>query len=75
MLSANVRPLKWIEASINTSFTSTGVCWGGFLSLHTKGFNFFVGSDRILGKVSKDFIPLNNANANVCFGFGIITVR
>ncbi len=71
MLSANVRPLKWIEASINTSFTSTGVCWGGFLSLHTKGFNFFVGSDRILGKVSKDFIPLNNANANVCFGFGI----
>ena len=32
------------------------------------GFNFFIGSDRFLGKVSKEFIPLNSMNANVALG-------
>ncbi len=69
MLSANVRPLKWLEASLNTSVASTGWCFGGMLSFHPKGFNFFIGSDRFLGKVSKEFIPLNSLNANVALGF------
>lgn len=69
MLSANVRPLKWFEASINTSVSSTGWCWGGLLSFGHKGYNFFIGSDRIISKVNKQGIPMNSFNANVCLGF------
>ncbi len=69
MLSANVRPLNWFEASLNTSVSTFGWACGGMVSFHTKGFNFFLGSDRFIGKVSKEFIPLNNLNSNVCFGF------
>ena len=65
MLSANVRPLNWLEASINTSVSSTGWAWGGLLRLK----NFYIGSDRILGKVNKQFIPMNDFNCNVTFGY------
>lgn len=69
MLAVNCRPLSWIEASLNTSVSSTGCCFGGMLSFYTKGFSFFIGSDRFLGKVSKgQFIPLNSMNANVALG-------
>lgn len=71
MLSANVRPLNWLEASLNTSASTNGWCFGGMLSIHPKGFTFYVGSDRLIGKVSKEFIPINSMNANVCFGFAI----
>lgn len=69
MLSAQCRPVSWVEASLNTSVSSTGWAFGGMLSFYMKRFNFFVGSDRFLGKVSKElFIPLNNMNANIAFG-------
>ena len=41
------------------------------MSLKAKHFNFYIASDRFLGKVSKEFIPLNQANANVSFGMTI----
>ena len=68
MLSANVRPVKCFEASLNTSTSTEGWCCGGMISVYTKGFNFFIGSDRIMGKVNKQFVPLENLNANVNFG-------
>lgn len=69
MLAVNVRPINYVEASVNISATSTGTTLGGMFSIYTKGFNFFIGSDSfMLGKVSKEYIPLSNANANVCFG-------
>lgn len=68
MISANYHPIKWFEMNLNTSLTSTGMCFGGMISLHTKGFNFFIGSDRFIGSVSKEFIPLNNFNSNFCMG-------
>lgn len=68
MLSANVRPLKWIEATIQGNVSSTGWGWGALLSFYTKRFNFYVGADRFMGKLSKQFIPLNNMNANVNLG-------
>lgn len=69
MLSANVRPVSWFEGSLNTSVSSTGWCFGGMINFHAKRFNFFLGSDSFLGKVSKEFIPLNSLNANVALGF------
>ena len=71
MLSAQVRPLKWIEVGLNTSTTTSGWCCGGVVSFYTKGFNFFIGADKFMGKVSKQFIPLNNLNTNVNLGFTI----
>lgn len=68
MLSANIRPLKWIEATLNASTTTEGWCCGGMLSFYTKGFNFFIGSDRFMGKMSKQGIPLNSLNGSVNFG-------
>ena len=71
MLSANVRPVKWFEAVLNTTASTTGFMFGGAISFKAPHFNFFLGSDRILGKVNKQFIPLNNMNANVCMGMSI----
>lgn len=71
MLSANVRPVKWFEAVLNTTAGSTGFMVGGAISFKAPHFNFFLGSDRIMGKVNKQFIPLENMNANVCMGMSI----
>ncbi len=68
MLSATVRPLKWIEATVNGGVSSTGCTFGAALSLKAKHFNFYIGADRFLGKVSKEFIPLNSTDANVTLG-------
>ena len=69
MLALNYRPINCIEASANVASTSTGTTVGGMFSFYTKGFNLFIGSDSfVLGKVSKEYIPLGNANANVNFG-------
>lgn len=71
MLSANVRPLKWVEATLNTAVSSTGWTMGAAASFKAKHFNFYVGTDRFFGKVSKEFIPLNNLNANLNIGMTI----
>lgn len=68
MLSANIRPVKWLEASVNTAVSSTGVTFGGALNLHAPHFNFYIGADRFMGKVSKEFIPINSLNSNVNVG-------
>ena len=72
MLSATVRPLKWIEANLNTSGSSTGWQLGGMLSFYVNKFNFYLASDRMIwGKFGKQFIPLNRANTNISLGFNI----
>ncbi|OJU54998.1 MAG: hypothetical protein BGN96_12735 [Bacteroidales bacterium 45-6] len=67
-LALNYRPVKFVEASLNASTTSEGTTLGGMLSLYAKGFNLFIGSDSFMGKVSKEYIPLHNGNANLAFG-------
>lgn len=71
MAAATVRPLKWIELSVNTAVGTSGWTCGSVLSLKAKHFNWFIGTDRFIGKVSKEFIPLNNMNANICTGMSI----
>jgi len=68
MFSANCRPLKWIEANFSVAATSTGITCGGLLNFHAPHFNFYVGTDRFFGKVSKEFIPLNHTNAGINIG-------
>ena len=69
-LSANVSPLKWIDGGINFALNSYTASCGWVLNVHPKGFNIFIGMDHVLGKMSKEFIPLSS-NASVNLGFNV----
>ena len=63
--------LDWFEGSLSFGVNSYAFNTGFLANFHTKGFNFFLGMDAILGKVSKEFIPLSS-NGGVSFGFNIM---
>lgn len=69
-LSANWKPLKWLDGGINFAVNSFTASMGYVLNIHPKGYNFFVGMDHILGSTSKEFIPLSS-NASVAMGMSI----
>ena len=69
-VSANWTPLKWIDGGLNMAFGSYRNSFGWVLNFHPKGYNFYVGMDHTLGKVSKEFIPLNS-NAAVSVGMSV----
>ncbi|WP_321436130.1 DUF5723 family protein [uncultured Bacteroides sp.] len=71
MLAANISPLRWLGASVNYSYSTFGSNLGWMLNFHPKGFTFFVGSDRMITSVTPQYVPMGNANANLCFGFNI----
>lgn len=66
--SANIAPVKWFDAALSMGLTSTGVTGGLVASLHAKHFNFFVGTDRFFGKLSKQGIPIKHTNSNISLG-------
>lgn len=67
-LSANVAPVKIFSADVNMVAGTYGVGFGWLLNLHAPGINLFVGMDRMVGKLSKDMLPLNS---NASFNFGL----
>ena len=69
-LSANWTPLKWLDGGINMAVGSMATSAGWVLNIHPKGYNFFIGMDHILGKLSKEGIPLSS-NASVALGMNI----
>ncbi len=69
-LSANWKPLKWLDGGINFAVNSFTASMGYVLNIHPKGYNFFIGMDHILGKTSKEFIPLSS-NASLAMGMSI----
>lgn len=69
--SANVSPLSWFEAGVNYGITSYGSTMGWIVNFHPKVLSFFVGMDYIVGKVSKQYIPLNNMNMNLSMGLNV----
>lgn len=75
MLSANVRPLNWLDITLNAATSTTGWTTGGMFTIHTKsaGTCFYIAMDRFMGKLSKQFVPINNCNTSVCAGltFGL----
>lgn len=67
-LSANVMPVKYVSASANLVCGTYGVGFGWLLNVTSgKGFNLFLGMDRVPGKLTKQHVPLNS-NFNVNFG-------
>ncbi len=69
-ISATVSPLSWLEASVNVGFGTMGTSFGWVANIHPKGFNLFVGMDHMMGKLSKQGLPLNS-NTGVTVGINI----
>lgn len=69
-LSANWTPLKWIDGGVSFAVNSFTTSMGWVLNIHPKGYNFFIGMDHLLGKTSKEFIPLSS-NASVSLGMSV----
>lgn len=68
--SANWNPLCWLNGGISMGYGSFGVSAGWIVNVHPKGFNFFIGMDHLLGKLSKEFIPLSSkASLNMGVNF------
>lgn len=72
-ISGNYQPFYWLGTSLSYSFVHNAFDNFGF-ALHLapkKGVAFFVSSDYILPRVSKEFIPTSSKGVNVQFGFAI----
>lgn len=70
-LSANWAPLSWLDGGISGAASTFGASFGWLVNVHTTGFNFFVGMDHLVGKLSKEFIPLSS-KASLSLGFNIM---
>jgi len=67
-LSANWKPLSWLNGGMNFGLSTFGASAGWIINFHPNGFNFFVGMDHILGKMSKEMVPLSS---NASFSMGM----
>ena len=70
-LSGNISPVNWFDGSVSLAVNSFASSFGFLANFHSKGFNFFVGMDHVIGTVSKESIPLSG-KGNVAFGFNVI---
>lgn len=70
-LSAVFMPSRFFDMTVNYGYSAFGSTLGWMLNLHSNGFNLFVGSEMGLGKMSPQFIPLNNTNMVFTFGMNI----
>ncbi|MCM1449764.1 MAG: DUF5723 family protein [Clostridiales bacterium] len=66
-LSANVEPVNCFSAGVNVGMGTFGAKFGGIINLKVTGFNLFVATDCMPGKLAKQYAPLNS-NLNVNFG-------
>ncbi len=69
-LSANWEALSWLDGGMSIGVGSFGASAGWLINIHPNGYNFFVGMDHILGKQSKEGIPLSS-KASVNLGMNI----
>lgn len=67
-VSANYEPAKWFGLAVNYGIGTFGSSFGWMINIAPKGFNLYFGMDRMMTKVTKDFIPYN---ANAQFSFGL----
>lgn len=68
MLSFNMKPCKWFSAAVNGSLSNIGHSLGAVINFHPRGFNFFIGTDYVLARYGKQFIPIDRAKTNVSIG-------
>lgn len=69
-LSANIKPVDWFEGGVNVAVNSFTANFGWAAVFKSRKCNFFIGMDRIVGKMSKELIPLNS-NGSLSLGLNI----
>ena len=69
-LSGNIEPLNWVNGGISLAANSYTTSLGWIVNIHPKSFNFFIGMDHLMGKFSKEMVPLSS-NASISMGFNI----
>lgn len=71
-LGFTLSPCKAFELAANVGVGTLGSSWGWVINVHPRGFNLFVGMDHMLGKLSKQGIPLkSNADFSMGLNFPI----
>lgn len=70
-LMLNLSPAKFLDLAAGASVSTFGYDWSAMLNIHCRGFNLFAATDFYAGKVSKEYIPLDNLNASILFGINI----
>ena len=70
-LSANVNPVDFIGIAASCGVSNYGGSFGGVVNFVFPGFNFFLGVDSFMCKVSPQFIPVKKLNTNLALGFNI----
>lgn len=71
MASANFRPSSWFNATVNFSTSNLGHSLGALVNFCPRGFNFFIGTDYLPFKYSKEGVPLSKAKFNFVLGMAI----
>lgn len=71
MASANFRPMRWFNAAVNFSTSNLGHSFGALLNFCPRGFNFYLGTDYIPIKYTKEGIPAGTAKFNFTLGMAI----
>lgn len=66
-VSANYEPLSWLDGNVSLAANSFTTSIGWMLNFHPKTVNFFIGMDHLMGKFSKEMIPLSS-NASLSLG-------
>lgn len=69
--SANFRPASWFNVALTGTLSNYGPNWGWVLNLCPRGFNFFIGTDHMVTRVTPQYIPTKNATVNLNFGFNV----
>lgn len=69
-ISANYKPLNWLNGGINLAFTSFCTTMGWVLNIHPKGMNVFLGMDHTIGKTGASMVPLDS-NVSFHLGFNV----
>lgn len=67
-ISANIKPTKWLNASVNYAVSTFGSEFGWMFNFHPCGFNLFIGSDCQFFKVTPQYVPVGNLNASLTMG-------
>lgn len=70
-LMLNLSPVNWFNIALSGTTSTLGMNLGAMINIHCTGFNLFFGSDCFLARLNKQYIPLDNMNANIAFGINI----
>ena len=71
MASVNFRPINSLNLTLTGTVSNSGANWGWVLNFCPRSLNFFIGTDKMIGKVTPQFVPVGNLNFNLNFGFSV----